>query len=175
VVVAVFRPDTPRIDGVKDSKKLTPRAREELVLPLLEAAHFVGFGWVGPSYIDEHGLTASWHIAALDALEHAPKDEMHLIVDGCDEVEGYDGTQSAMEKADDLYYPVSAASIIAKVARDMDMVRMDEHYQGYSWNQNSGYGTPAHKKAILELGVTPYHRKSFLKKMLAKSRLTGEM
>ena len=115
-------------------------------------------------------------MACRDALKHAPAKEMHLVVDGRDEVKGYEGVQSAMEKADDLYYPASAASIIAKVARDMDMVRMDKHHSGYLWNQNSGYGTPAHKKAIYSIlkgrGTSPYHRKSFLKKMLAKSKLT---
>lgn len=171
ICVAVFAPKTPRVDGVKDSKKLTPRKREELVEPILKSALFVGFGWASPGYIDKHGMTAAWHAAALDALEHAPKD-IHLVVDGRDEVKGYDGMQSAMEKADDLYYPVSAASILAKVARDMDMVRMDQHYPGYLWNQNSGYGTKDHKKAIFDLGPTPYHRMSFLKKVMAKSRLT---
>jgi ribonuclease HII len=174
VAVAAFKPDTPRVDGVKDSKKLTPRKREELVEPLLKAAHFVGFGWVSPGYIDEHGMTAAWHAAALDALEHAPTNEMHLIVDGRDEVRGYNGMQSAMEKADDLYYPVSAASVLAKVARDMDMVRMDEHYPGYLWNQNAGYGTRDHKEAIFELGLTPYHRRSFLKKVFARAGLKME-
>ena len=171
ICVAVFPPKTPRIDGVKDSKKLSARKREELVEPILASACFVGFGWASPQYIDKHGLTTAWHAAALDALEHAPEGA-HLVVDGRDEVKGYDGMQSAMEKADDLYYPVSAASILAKVARDMDMVRMDQHYPGYLWNQNSGYGTKDHKEAIFKLGLTPYHRRSFLKKVMAKSRMT---
>jgi len=171
ICVAAFAPKTPRVDGVKDSKKLSARKREELVEPILKSAYFVGFGWASPGYIDEHGLTAAWHAAALDALEHAPKD-IHLIVDGRDEVKGYDGMQSAMEKADDLYYPVSAASILAKVARDMDMVRMDQHYSGYFWNQNSGYGTKQHKEALFTLGPTPYHRMSFLKKVYAKAGVT---
>lgn len=168
VAVAVFKPNTPRIEGVRDSKKLSARKREELVRPILEAAQFIGFGWASPGYIDEHGLTDAWHMACRAALEHAPAEEMHLIVDGRDEVRGYDGVQNAMEKADDLYYPVSAASIVAKVARDLDMVRMDEHYPGYMWSQNAGYGTKQHKDGIFERGLTPYHRRGFLKKWAAK-------
>ena len=167
LAVAVFKPGTPRVEGVKDSKKLSPRKREELVGPILKAAHFVGFGWASPQYIDEHGLTAAWHAAALDALKLAPED-IHLIVDGRDEVKGYDGMQSAMEKADDLYYPVSAASIVAKVARDMDMVRMDRHYPDYYFARNKGYGTKDHKEAIKRIGPCPLHRRSFLKKVLAR-------
>lgn len=167
IAVAVFHPDTPRVDGVDDSKKLTSRKREELVQPILDSAEFIGFGWASPTYIDKYGINAAWQLAAMDALEHAPKN-IHLIVDGRDRVKDYKGMQSPMEKADELYYPVSAASIVAKVARDMDMARMDQHYPGYLWNQNSGYGSKQHKEAILKLGVTPYHRISFLKKWATK-------
>jgi ribonuclease HII len=168
IAVAVFHPDTPRIKGVDDSKKLSAKKRVELVEPILDSAEFIGFGWASPQYIDERGIEAAWTAAALDALEHAPVDEMHLVVDGTRRISGYHGLQSAMEKADSLYYAASAASIVAKVSRDLDMARMDEHYPGYGWKNNSGYGSAKHREAILELGVTPYHRITFLKKWAVK-------
>lgn len=168
IAVAVFHSDTPKIDGVTDSKRLSPRQREELVQPILDSSEFIGFGWASPQYIDEFGIDDAWQVAARMALVHAPAKEMQLVVDGREYVHNYRGEQSSMEKADLYYYPASAASIVAKVARDMDMVRMDKHYPGYLWNQNSGYGTKQHRESILELGVTPYHRLSFLKKWAAK-------
>jgi ribonuclease HII len=157
-----------QLQGVNDSKQLTARRREELIPPILESAAFVGIGWASPRYIDEKGIAAAWQYAANMALQHAPISNMLLTVDGRDRVDNYEGKQRSVVKADGSHYPTSAASIVAKVSRDLDMLQMSERYQGYGWERNSGYGTKEHREAILELGVTPYHRRSFLRKWVKK-------
>ena len=165
IAVAVFEPDVVRIDGVKDSKKLSRLKRKELAPQLVRQAVWYGLGWVSPQYIDANGISKAWQAAALLALEGIPEG-VDLVVDGIELVKGFTGNQRAVPKADDLFYAVSAASIIAKEARDVDMGSMAQAYAGYGWERNSGYGSVEHRAAILRLGVTPYHRRTFLRKLL---------
>jgi ribonuclease HII len=91
---------------------------------------------------------------------------MFLIVDGQDVVQGYRGDQQAIVKADAKHWQVGAASIVAKVSRDQDMIEMAKQYPAYGWESNKGYGTKSHRKQILLTGSSPYHRQSFLKKIV---------
>lgn len=164
VVVAAFAGDRPKdLADVDDSKKLSRKKREELVPAILKHTKFFGFGWSSAEEIDEFGKLECWQRAAMGALVGAPKFS-NLIVDGEYRVEDYKGPQEVVVKADHLYWQVSAASILAKVMRDNDMEYLAEFHKGYGWETNAGYGTEAHLKAIKTLGLTQFHRRTFLKK-----------
>lgn len=151
---------------LKDSKKLTAKKREKLnEIILTEAA--TGLGWVTNIELDELGISEALKLATRRAVKavqglHAPFSQ--IIIDG--KVNFLKGTPlekyvSVMVKADDLIREVSAASIIAKVARDRYMTEMAEKYPEYGFDKHVGYGTLAHRKAIAEFGVCPEHRRSF--------------
>ena len=164
IAVAAFPTGSIPIPGVNDSKKLTARKRESLFPVIMERASYVGFGWVHPLLIDQYGMSRCWQMAATEALKHAPSFD-RLYVDGMRSVQGYRGNQSTEIKGDARIWQVGAASIIAKVARDRDMVDMARHYPGYKWESNKGYGSNAHWDRLREVGPCPYHRIRFLKKL----------
>jgi ribonuclease HII len=162
VAVVAFPRKMPPIGGVKDSKKVSEKKRMELAPKIVEAASFVGLGWVTPAFIDEHGMTKAWQTAAMEALEGLNADI--LLIDGRDRVYNYKGKQNPIIKGDEKHWQIGAASIVAKVSRDIHMIDMAVYYPEYNWAQNKGYGSKEHLAAILEHGVNQYHRKSFLKK-----------
>jgi ribonuclease HII len=162
-----------KIDGLTDSKLLVKKDRERLDKEIRKYALAVGLGWVSADEIDKNGL--SW--ALKEAVEMAvqeitvPYDE--IIIDG--NVNFLKGTNKAsmvstMKKADLLVPCVSAASIVAKVARDNYMAKQSKEFPKHGFKRNVGYGTPKHQDAIKEHGVTPLHRLSYWP--LRKHRLT---
>lgn len=163
VIGAVVLGDA-EIDGLTDSKKLSRKRREELDVQIREQAAGYGLGWVTAEEIDLIGLSSALVLATKRAVEqvHVPYHE--IIIDGT--INFLKGTPkgqhvTVMKKADLLIPSVSAASIIAKVARDRYMAEQDEVYPGYTFAGHVGYGTAAHRAAIEQLGVTPLHRLSF--------------
>lgn len=163
VVGAVVLGDAT-IEGLTDSKKLTKKKRDALdVLIRRDAAGF-GLGWVPASEIDEIGLSAALRLATVRAVEQIKAPYREIIIDGTINFlqETSKGKYvTTLPKADLLIQSVSAASIIAKVARDNYMAEQDAVYPGYAFAGHVGYGTAAHRKAIDALGVTPLHRLSF--------------
>ena len=152
------------IDGLTDSKKLSKKRRMELDTIIRHQAAATSLGWVSSHEIDEIGLSASLVLATKRAVEqiHVPYHE--IIIDGTINFlkETSKGQYvTTLKKADLLIPAVSAASIIAKVARDHYMVEQDLVYPGYGFASHVGYGTASHIKAINRLGVTPLHRLSF--------------
>ena len=152
-----------QIDGLNDSKKLTAKKREALA-PIIHEKATVGLGWVSAAELDEIGMTAALCKACREAVKqiHVPFHE--IIIDGT--INFLRDTPLAshvqvLTKADLLVPEVSAASIVAKVARDDYMHKLADRYPGYGFEKHVGYGTAAHKKALEELGVCPEHRKSF--------------
>jgi ribonuclease HII len=176
VAAVLFSPWQKPMEGVTDSKKVSKKKRGELAPQIVEAATYVGIGWATNRFIDEHGKTAAWQSAAAQAVKKLPP--CILIVDGIIKVdnlpENWGGEMRVEPKADLNYWQVGAASIVAKVSRDQDMAEAQSFYgYHYFWENNSGYGSEAHRQAILSYGVTGYHRKTFLKKLLKKGKITG--
>lgn len=152
------------IDGLTDSKKLTKKRRDELDVIIRRDAAGFGLGWVTAGEIDEIGLSAALKLATRRAVEQVTVSYHEIIIDGtinflADTTKGQYVT--TMPKADLLVPSVSAASIIAKVARDTYMAEQDALYPGYKFASHVGYGTAVHRAAIDTLGVTPLHRLSF--------------
>lgn len=161
------------IDGLTDSKKLSKKRREALDITIREQAAGVGLGWVTANEIDEIGLSAALRLATVRAVEQITVPYHEIIIDGtinflADTSKG--DYVTTLKKADLLIPSVSAASIIAKVARDNYMAEQDVAYPGYKFGAHVGYGTAIHRDAIEKLGVTPLHRLSFAP--LAKYRPT---
>lgn len=153
-----------KISGLTDSKKLTKKRREELDILIREQSAGYGLGWVQANEIDGIGLSEALRLATKRAVEQVTIPYHEIIIDGtinflADTTKGRYVT--TMKKADLLVPSVSAASIIAKVARDTFMAEQDLAYQGYKFASHVGYGTAAHRAAIEKNGLTPLHRLSF--------------
>lgn len=160
VVVVAFPASRVRIAGVADSKKLSWMKLNKLAPTITKEAAWIGYGFASPQTIDELGMSASWELAANMALKNCPSFDL-LVVDGNRGVGGYRGKQEARPRADATQWQVSAASIIAKVMRDNDMIELAEHYPEYGWTSNVGYGTDEHRAALQVHGATPHHRKKY--------------
>lgn len=153
-----------KIEGLTDSKKLTKKRRDALDIVIREQAAGIGLGWVHADEIDAIGLSAALRIATIRAVDQITAPYHEIIIDGTinflqDTTKGQYVT--TLPKADLLIKSVSAASIVAKVARDTYMAKQDDTYPGYGFTSHVGYGTAAHRLAIESLGVTPLHRLSF--------------
>lgn len=152
------------IEGLTDSKKLTKKRRVALDEEIREKAAGIGLGWVSAEEIDEIGLGPALRLATKRAVQDVDASFHEIIIDGTINLLAetpLESHVSTMPKADLLVPSVSAASIIAKVARDAYMTKMDDEYPGYRFSSHAGYGTAAHRAAIEQLGVTPLHRLSF--------------
>lgn len=168
VVGAVILPEEERewYEELKDSKKLSAKKREKLNdVIMAEAA--VGLGWVTNVELDEMGISEALKLATRRAVKAVQKFRApfsQIVIDGkVNFLKGtpLEGYVSVMIKADDLIREVSAASIVAKVARDKYMMKLAEKYPEYGFEKHMGYGTVFHRKAIERLGVCPEHRLSF--------------
>ena len=159
------------IDGLDDSKKLTKKRRQALDVLIRQQAAAWALGWVSAQELDAIGMSEALRLAARRAVEQIQAQcrqqnlaFSEIIIDG--KVNFLRGTAlekfvTAMPKADGLIPSVSAASIVAKVARDQFMAEQDAVYPGYGFASNAGYGVAKHRAAIERLGVTPLHRLSF--------------
>ena len=168
VVGAVILPENEKewYVELKDSKKLSPKKRERLS-SLICAEATVGLGWVTNTELDDVGISEVLRLATRRAIKIVQKRRTpfsQIIIDG--KINFLEGTAlakyvSTVVKADDLIREVSAASIVAKVARDKYMVEIAAKYPGYGFEKHMGYGTVFHRKAIEEFGICPEHRRSF--------------
>ncbi len=166
VVAAAVILDTARpVTGLADSKALSPARRESLANDVRSLSVAWGLGWADAAEIDAINILQATMLAmrrAVEALKVAPT---HVIVDGnrCPDLRGlpFECTVEAVVKGDALVASVSAASILAKVARDEYMRQLDGRYPGYGFADHKGYPTAAHVAAIRRLGPSPVHRMSF--------------
>ena len=163
--VVLGDPADEKWQDLTDSKKLTAKKREKLAPLILENAVATGLGWVFAEELDKIGLSDALKLACLRAVEQIPRDKFtEIIIDGT--VNFLKGTTlenlvTTLPKADLKIKEVSAASIIAKVARDDYMKKLAEKYPEYGFEKHVGYGTAVHKKALEEFGPCPEHRRSF--------------
>ena len=168
----VVLPEDFRVPGVDDSKKVTEKQREMLSQKICECAIAYGIGVATAKEIDEinilNATKLAMHRAIKEVQNKLPEGEKieMLLVDAVDlEAEGI--PQKPIIKGDATCYSIAAASIVAKVARDSFMKEIEGEYPGYGFASNKGYGTAAHYDGLRALGISPIHRKSFLKKFEA--------
>lgn len=152
------------IDGLNDSKKLTKKRREQLELEILEKAQATATGWVTAAELDKVGMSEALRLATRRAVEQITVPYHEIIIDGTvnflrDTSKG--DYVTTLPKADALIPSVSAASIIAKVARDRYMTELGEKYPEYGFKNHAGYGVAKHREAIERIGVIDEHRLSF--------------
>lgn len=173
VAAAVVLPKEPRVEGVRDSKKLSPKKREEINRVIREQALAIGLGTVQPEIIDQINIKQATRLAMKLALEDL-KDNggspilPDIVLVDAEEIETK-LPQRCILHGDDLIYQIAAASIVAKVYRDQMFESYEEQYPGYGLASNKGYGTKAHFEGIEAKGITPIHRRSFLKKFHASN------
>ncbi len=149
-----------QIDGLTDSKKLTAKRRQVLAKEIKEKAVAIGLGWVSAETIDTIGLSEALKMATRLAVKEIDVDYDEIIIDGTIKLLD-DDRVTTMKQADLLVPSVSAASIIAKVARDYYMSEVIHvEYPHYSFDRHVGYGTALHNAALVEHGPIDLHRLS---------------
>lgn len=157
---AVILPAGVAIPGVDDSKRLDARRREALYDEIRSQAASIGVGAASTREIDHLNILRASHLAMQRAIARLEVSPGRIIVDGLP-VPELGANHTAIVDADANVHCVACASIIAKVLRDRLMQRLHNRYPGYGWAANCGYATSEHREAILSLGFTPHHRRSF--------------
>ena len=179
VTACVILPEDFDVLGVDDSKKLSEKKREELYDVILEKAVAWGIGRADNHLIDEINILEATKVAMKEAVINA--DRMlrektaaetgmeqgidHILFDAMT-IRDIEIPQTSLIKGDAKSLSIAAASIIAKVTRDREMVEYHKQYPDYAFDSNKGYGTKAHYEGIEKKGITPIHRRSFLKNIL---------
>lgn len=161
VTAAVILPKDFSLIGVDDSKKLSEKRREELFDQIKEAAICWAIGRREPDRIDEINILEATKEAMTDAINSLSIKPQHVLIDALT-LKSVDIPQTGIIKGDATSVSIAAASILAKVTRDREMVEMGKLYPGYSFESNKGYGTAAHYEGLKKLGPCPIHRNSFL-------------
>jgi ribonuclease HII len=158
--VVVLDPRAP-IGGLRDSKLLSPRQRVRLARVIRAQAVAWAVGRVGPARVDtDNVLQATWR-AMRRALDRLAVEPGLVLVDGPLRIPRLPWPQRAIVRGDRRCASIAAASILAKVARDAFMIRVDRRYPDYGFRQHKGYATAAHLEALARLGPCPLHRRSF--------------
>ncbi len=164
---AVLLPFETQIDGLNDSKKLTPRRREALFTEIMNKAAAYAVTSVSAEEIDIIDILNARMLAMRMAVEQLKLKPDFVLIDGnCDR--GFLMEHRMVIGGDGLSANIAAASILAKVSRDRYMTELDDKYPGYGFAGHKGYGTRAHYAALDALGACPEHRKTFLRKYYAR-------
>lgn len=166
VTCAVIMKKESNIDGVTDSKKLKRARMLDLKEQILEDALAVSYGYANNKVIDDINIRQATLFAMKSAVDNLEIRPDILLIDA--ERIATDIPQLNIVKGDLNEYAISCASILAKVRRDDIMINFSKIYPEYSFDTNMGYGTKKHYEAIDDVGITPIHRLSFLRKYFAK-------
>lgn len=159
VTACVVMPEDSRILWVDDSKKLSETRREAVYDEIMQTALYIGIGMVTPEEIDTINILQATKKAMREAASQVPADV--FLVDAVNGL-GLNGTEVPIIKGDACSYSIAAASIVAKVTRDHQMIELDKMYPEYGFARNKGYGTAEHIEALKKYGPCPFHRRSFI-------------
>ena len=160
IAAAVILPMPCRIEGLRDSKLLSPKQRAHLFDEIHNVAVSVGIGSIDQQVIDRLNILQATLLAMREAVEKLTPSPDYLLVDGLNLPEvGIVG--EAIPKGDSKSYSIASASIIAKVTRDRLMAELDPIYPNYGFSQHKGYPTPQHRQAIAQFGASDIHRLTF--------------
>lgn len=162
---AVILPQGLVIEGLNDSKKLSEKKRELLYDKVIESAVAWSVGTATEQEIDEINILQATYLAMKRAVEGLPIKADFALIDG-NRMPPLDIDGETVIKGDSLSMSIAAASIIAKVTRDRFMLELDEKYPEYLFAKHKGYGTALHYEMLEKHGISPVHRRSFLKKLL---------
>lgn len=161
VTAAAVVLDPARIpEGLRDSKKLTKRARARLYDEIMQVAD-VSIAHASVEEIDDLNILRASHLAMVRALEGLKTPADYALIDGNMLPRDLRLPAEAIIKGDARSQSISAASIMAKICRDCVMLSLAQQHPGYGWETNMGYGSKSHMAALQNLGVTPHHRRSF--------------
>ncbi len=160
VTAAVILDPKQPIEGLKDSKKLSEKRRESLAEEIREKALCWSIGRAEPEEIDQLNILNATMLAMQRAVQGLRIQPNFVLVDG-NKTPDFGIPSQAIIKGDGLVAEISAASILAKVVRDNEMKELDRRYPEYGFAKHKGYPTKLHFEKLAELGVTPFHRKSF--------------
>ena len=159
VTACVVVPETPVIPWIDDSKKLSESRREKVYEEIMEHALYVGIGQVSPEEIDRINILEATKKAMREAAASVPADV--FLIDAVTGL-GLNGTEVPVIRGDASSYSIAAASIVAKVIRDRQMIELSMLYPEYGFARNKGYGTKEHIEALKRMGPCPVHRRSFI-------------
>ena len=160
VAAAVILPNGCKIEGVTDSKQLTPGQRDRLFEAIYRTASAIGVGSVDSGDIDRVNILQATLRAMRESIERLDPSPDYVLVDGT-HLPPISLPATAVPKGDSLIHSISAASIIAKVTRDRQMIALDERYPHYGFKRHKGYGTAQHRQAIAAFGPCAIHRRTF--------------
>ena len=160
VTACVVMPNQPVIPWIDDSKKLSESRREKVFQEIMDNALYVGIGQATPHEIDEINILNATKKAMREAAARVPADI--FLIDAVTGL-GLNGLEVPIIKGDATSYAIAAASIIAKVTRDRQLIELDKLYPEYGFARNKGYGTPEHISALRTIGPCPAHRRSFIR------------
>jgi ribonuclease HII len=158
----IMPPDQRAIRGVDDSKALTAAQRERLASVIRERALAIGVGAASVREIDRLNIYHASTLAMRRALARLPLPPDHVLIDG-KAIRSLTIRHTAVVHGDARCFSIACASIIAKVTRDRLMRLLAERYPSYRWAQNAGYATPDHVAGLAAAGLTPHHRRSFMR------------
>ncbi len=162
VILPLDQPERlAQLSGVDDSKQIPAGRRELLFDRIVEVAAACGIGSSSAAEIDEIGIVAATRLAMLRALRQLVSEPDHLLIDGRLRLASVNLPQQAIVRGDSASLSIAAASILAKVARDREMLGWHERYPCYGFDHHKGYCTREHEAAVATHGSCPIHRRSF--------------
>lgn len=165
IACAVILPKDCDILYINDSKQLSEKKREELYDEIISKAVAFGIGSVPPPQIDEMNILQATYEAMRKAINNLSV-KPDLLLNDAVTIPGVDIKQVPIIKGDAKSISIAAASIVAKVTRDRIMKAYDNVFPGYDFASNKGYGSAKHIEAIQQLGLTPIHRRSFVRNFI---------